>query len=276
MGILPWPNPGTDGAELYDPSTGRFSATGKMGSPRTFFALILLTDGSVLAAGGSQDGAMLTVLTSAELYVGAAGRLTVKKVVRPLNDPGRFNLVVDGSVRMSNVGDGGTTGPLVVPAGAHLVSETPVPPTQPSDYLVLVGGDCIRFPLWPGLGIVSLAAGQSKSCTLLNVGPAQSCEDGCDIELAICQLFARTPAARYRCTVRSRTCQRKCGEPAGEDCWEELRACQREVDHTGRRVHTDAWCMERFAGCRLQASRSLAKGPAGRGRRLLPAQRRKE
>src|SRR5436305_9312036 len=41
-----------DRAELYDPATGTFSPTGKMGDYRERFTLSLLPDGTALAAGG--------------------------------------------------------------------------------------------------------------------------------------------------------------------------------------------------------------------------------
>jgi hypothetical protein len=41
-------------AELYDPATGTFSATGPMGTPRVAAAAASLPDGGVLLAGGAE------------------------------------------------------------------------------------------------------------------------------------------------------------------------------------------------------------------------------
>jgi hypothetical protein len=53
---------GVASAELFDPTTGTFTATGSMRLPRSFFTATLLSDGEVLVAGG--DGAD----PSCELY----------------------------------------------------------------------------------------------------------------------------------------------------------------------------------------------------------------
>jgi hypothetical protein len=61
-------------AELYDPSTGTFTPTGEMATPRTAFTLTLLPDGKVLAAGGN-DGQRS--FANAELYDPDTGKFVV-------------------------------------------------------------------------------------------------------------------------------------------------------------------------------------------------------
>jgi hypothetical protein len=52
-------------AELYNPATGTFTATGSMGAARYYFSAILLPNGRVLLAGGYNGS---SYLASAELY----------------------------------------------------------------------------------------------------------------------------------------------------------------------------------------------------------------
>jgi hypothetical protein len=71
-------------AELYDPSTGRFSQTGSMGFPRAYFNAVLLRDGRVLVMGGMSGGEFPNpnLEASAEIYDPAIGRFSP---VGPMN-----------------------------------------------------------------------------------------------------------------------------------------------------------------------------------------------
>ncbi len=62
-------------AELYNPSTGTFTATGSMTTARDGFALVLLQNGQVLAAGGDQPPGS-GFPSTAELYNPATGTWT--------------------------------------------------------------------------------------------------------------------------------------------------------------------------------------------------------
>jgi len=75
-------------AELYDPATGQWSATGSMTRPRALHTLTLLPDGKALAVGGAAETSFpFTTVNSAELYDPATGswRLTAAMNMARLN-----------------------------------------------------------------------------------------------------------------------------------------------------------------------------------------------
>jgi hypothetical protein len=65
---------GSSGTDLYDPSTRRFTSTGKMTVPRSKFGGALLPDGRVLIAGGQAGGAWGTRVKSTQIYDPRTGR----------------------------------------------------------------------------------------------------------------------------------------------------------------------------------------------------------
>jgi hypothetical protein len=73
----------SDSAELYDPATGVWTATGSLHQRRSNHSAVLLSDGRVLVAGGASDEPPLddVVVASAEIYDPATGSWTA---VRPM------------------------------------------------------------------------------------------------------------------------------------------------------------------------------------------------
>ena len=68
--------PALASAELYDPSTGTFTATGDMIAARGAHTADLLANGKVLIAGGHTDATLWVSVTSAELYDPSTGAFT--------------------------------------------------------------------------------------------------------------------------------------------------------------------------------------------------------
>jgi len=87
--------------------------------------------------------------------------LTVTKVCEPVSDDGLFNLLIDGT-GSTDTACGGSHGPVEIAAGDHTVSETAGAGAALSDYISVIGGDCAVN------GIVSLAPGDNKTCTITN------------------------------------------------------------------------------------------------------------
>ncbi len=68
-------------AELYDPTTGKFTATGKMNDSRVSHTAALLATGQVLIAGGQNDSG--AVVATAELYDPSKGTFTLTTAAFP-------------------------------------------------------------------------------------------------------------------------------------------------------------------------------------------------
>ena len=104
--------------------------------------------------------------------------LEVRKVLLPTDDPGRFDLLIDGTVRLANAGPGGTTGPITVEPGTHAVEETAGlgtngRSTNLNRYLIDIAcadQDANEVAEGPGRGPLSVPvdAGERITCTITN------------------------------------------------------------------------------------------------------------
>ena len=121
-------------------------------------------------------GRTATASASSPRCAPTTGWLRIDKVLRPADDPGRFNLEIDGVPAGTGRGVGhlGTTGDVSVPAGRHRVGEEGVDGTSLADYDTTIacresrGRGAVRSTFRGPELIVDVAAGQEVVCTIVN------------------------------------------------------------------------------------------------------------
>jgi parallel beta-helix repeat protein len=89
----------------------------------------------------------------------------VEKSCQPAGDPGSFNLQVNGTTLGAPASCGQSRSATLTP-GTYTVSESGAAGTNLADYETSIGGAC------NGQGQITLAAGQSATCTITNVRKA--------------------------------------------------------------------------------------------------------
>lgn len=100
--------------------------------------------------------------------------IEIIKKVMPASDAGRFNLLISGNVVASNVGDGGSSGGMLVSPGTHIISERAAAGTSLADYDTTIqcengfGQPVGSIMNGNSLGI-QIASNQQIICTITNV-----------------------------------------------------------------------------------------------------------
>jgi hypothetical protein len=92
------------------------------------------------------------------------------KVLAPATDAGRFNLLVDGAAKATDVGDGGTTGVQTVLPGTHTVGEAAGTATDLANYDSTTSCVDTAHAATPADtdGSVQVAAGDQWECVITN------------------------------------------------------------------------------------------------------------
>ena len=111
------PPPAATAAELYDPSTGSWTATGSMLAARTGHAATLLADGRVLVTGGARLIGPSSAFASAEVYDTGTGTWTATGSMVAARIGHTATLLSDGRVFVA----GGGSSPS--PTGALATAE---------------------------------------------------------------------------------------------------------------------------------------------------------
>lgn len=151
-------------AQLYDPSTNSWSATGSLNTARYLHTAILLPNGMVLVAGG--HGTSTTILSSAELYDPTTGNWSSAASLANARYTHKATLLATGDVVVS----GGSSGSAALDSTEVYDPSTDTWTTGPT----LASGRGYHTATLLTNGRVLLSAGQATSGILSSAEPVDT------------------------------------------------------------------------------------------------------
>jgi Prealbumin-like fold domain len=199
---------GSTGAVEVTPGQRTVGETGAGGTDLSDYTVVqggdCQADGTVFVGAGQHATCTITNIRKTKPPV-LPPMLTVVKVCVPSDDGGLFTLTIDGHAS-ANQPCGGRLGPLVVSPGVHHVGEAAGTRTSLSNYTTIVSGDCAAD------GSVTVAAGQSATCTITNVRKGESTAQITIVK----QCRPRGVAAHFQLNLDEHVFQRmRCGDSTG-------------------------------------------------------------
>lgn len=103
-----------------------------------------------------------TVCEFSNIFKNTPPTLKVVKILNPVTDPGRFNLLVNNQIKAVDQGNNGSTGLIPLPVGTYTASETAGAGTALENYTRTFSGDC------NATGSVTLKNADKKTCYITN------------------------------------------------------------------------------------------------------------
>ena len=204
---------GTTGAVEVSAGSHTVGETGAGGTDLSDYTVVkggdCEADGSVVVEAGDEATCTITNIHRSTPPVVLPPMIAVQKICVPSDDGGLFNLMIDGRTSADQP-CGDRFGPVVVSPGVHNVSETAGTGTSLSDYTSSIGGDCSPD------GSVTVAAGQSGTCTITNVRADHATGDDTATITIVKQCKPAGVLARFQLNLDDQVFQgMKCGDSTG-------------------------------------------------------------